>query len=50
MTAVNEFIHQASKFKTILSNADDTEILAHADELLLLLNRLQDFLRHGLKV
>ncbi|MGD1046166.1 MAG: hypothetical protein ABR936_12735 [Bacteroidota bacterium] len=49
MPAASEFIHQASKFRTILSNADDSEILAHADELLLFLNRLQDFLRHSLQ-
>jgi len=45
----SELIRQASKFKTILSNADDSEILAHADELLLFFNRLRDFLRHSLK-
>jgi hypothetical protein len=45
----SEFIRQASKFKTILSNADDSEFMAHADELLLFLNRLRDFLRHSLK-
>ena len=50
MSTASEFIHQASKFKIILSNADDSEILANADELLLFLNRLQDFLRHNLKL
>jgi hypothetical protein len=45
----SEFIHQASKFRTIISNADDSEILAYADELLLFLNRLRDFLCHNLK-
>jgi hypothetical protein len=41
MSAANELIHQASKFRAILSNAD---------ELFLFINRLQDFLRHSLKV
>jgi hypothetical protein len=50
MLVASEFIYQVSKFRIILSNADDSEVLAHADELLLFLNRLQDFLRHGLKI
>jgi hypothetical protein len=45
----SEFIPQASKFRTIISNADNSEILAYADELLLFLNRLRDFIRHNLK-
>ena len=45
----SELIRQASKFKTILSNADDSEVIAHTDELLLFLNRLRDFLHHSLK-
>jgi hypothetical protein len=45
----SELIRQASKFKTILSNADDSEVIVHADELFLFLNRLRDFLRHSLK-
>ena len=49
MSAVNTLFHLASKFKDILSSADDSEILAHADELLLFFNRLRDFLRHSLK-
>jgi len=49
MSAANEFTCHASKFRIILSTADDSEVLAHADELLLFLNRLQDFLRHNLK-
>ncbi len=27
----SKFVHQASTFRTIISNADDSEILAHAD-------------------
>jgi hypothetical protein len=50
MHAVNELVNQASKFRAILSDADDSEVLAHADELLLFLNRLRDFLRYSLKV
>jgi hypothetical protein len=50
MLTASELIHQASKFRTILSNADDSEILAHADELLLFLNRLRDISRRNLKV
>jgi hypothetical protein len=49
MLAAGELIHQASKFKTVLSKADDSEILALADELLLFLNRLQDFRHRRLK-
>lgn len=49
MSAAGELINQASKFKTILSNADDSEVLAHADELLLFLNRLHDILQRSLK-
>jgi len=50
MLPARELIHQASKIKTLLSNADDSEILAHADELLLFLNRLRDFSRRNVKV
>ena len=50
MLATSEFVHQASKFNAILSNADDSEILAYADELLLFLNRLRDFLHDNIKV
>jgi len=46
----SELIRQASKFKTILSNADDSEVMAHADELLLFFNRLDDVLLRGSKV
>jgi hypothetical protein len=50
MLTARELIHQASKFRTILSNADDSEILAHTDELLLFLNRLRDISRRNLTV
>jgi hypothetical protein len=50
MSSARELIHQASKFKALLSNADDSEVLGHADELLLFLNRLHDFLHRNLKV
>jgi len=40
---------QASNLNKILLNGDDSEILAHADELLLFLNGLQDLLRQNLK-
>ena len=49
MHVVNELVNQASKFRAILSDADDSEVLAHADELLLFLNRLQDFFQYSLK-
>ena len=49
MLAAGELIHQASKFKTLLLDADDSEILVHADELLLFLNRLKDFLHRRLQ-
>jgi hypothetical protein len=44
------FIHQATKLKTILSNGDDSEVAGIADELLIFLNRLHDFLQHNVKV
>jgi hypothetical protein len=50
MLPARELIRQASKFKALLSNADDSEILAHADELLLFLNRLRDISRRNFKV
>jgi hypothetical protein len=50
MSAASELINQASKFKAMLSNADDSEVLGHADDLLLFLNRLQAFLHRSLKV
>lgn len=50
MSAARELINQAAKFRVILSNTDDSEMLAHADELLLFLNHLRDFLHHSSKV
>ena len=48
MFAVSELKNEASKLKAILSSADESEILVHADELLLFLNRVQDFFhRHS---
>lgn len=41
---------RASNLNKILLNGDDSEIIAHADELLLFLNGLQDFLRQNLKL
>jgi hypothetical protein len=49
MLTVSELIQQSSKFRAIVSNADEAEVLAHADELLLFLNRLQDFFHYSLK-
>ena len=49
MSATREPILQAAFWKTLLSRADDSELLAHADELLLFLNRLKDFLRRSVK-
>jgi hypothetical protein len=46
MLAVSELKYETSKFKAILSSADESEILVHADELLLFLNRVQDFFHH----
>jgi hypothetical protein len=50
MPAAGELIRQAAKLKTLLSNAGDSEILTHADELLLFLNRLRDFFRSDEKI
>ena len=47
MTAASERIQQASAWKALLSSADDSELLAHADELLLFLNRLRDVLHRS---
>jgi hypothetical protein len=47
MPAVNDLVHQASNLRSLLSTADESDVLAHADELLLFLNRLRDFLSHG---
>jgi hypothetical protein len=49
MLTVSELIQQTSKFRAIVSNADESEVFAHADELLLFLNRLQDFFHYSLK-
>jgi hypothetical protein len=46
MVAASELKYQASKLKVILSNTDESEILGHADELLLFLNRIKDFFHH----
>ena len=46
MFAASELKNEASKLKAILSGADESEILVHADELLLFLNRVQDFFHH----
>lgn len=48
MPAARELVHQASTLKMLLLNADDSDILAHADELLLFLNRLRDFLNRSI--
>ena len=50
MPAASTFPPQASKLKALLSNADDSEVLGHADELLLFFNRLDDVLLRGSKV
>jgi|WetSurMetagenome_2_1015567.scaffolds.fasta_scaffold1470977_1 hypothetical protein len=50
MVAPKELVHQAFSLKSIFFNADESEILEHADELLLFLNRLRDVHRpnaHG---
>ena len=44
--AASELRTQASKLKAILMGADESEILVHADELLLFLNRIHDFFHH----
>jgi len=46
MLSLSELKHQASTLKALLSSADESEILAHAEELLLFLNRIQDFFHH----
>ena len=46
MLASSELKHQASILKAMLSSADESEIFGHADELLLFLNRIQDFFYH----
>jgi hypothetical protein len=45
MPAEHEFVHQASILRALLSNADDSDVIAHADELLLFLNRVHDFIK-----
>jgi hypothetical protein len=40
---------QASNLGKILSKGDDSEIIRCADEILLFLNRLQDFIQQNLK-
>ena len=50
MPAARTLPPQASKLKALLSNADDSEVLGHADELLLFFNRLDDVLLRGSKV
>jgi hypothetical protein len=49
MSIASELSHQASIYYKILSRAIDSEILAIADELLLFLNRLRDFLNQNPK-
>jgi hypothetical protein len=44
MSAASERPQQVSTWKVLLSSTDPSEILAHADELLLFLNRLKDVL------
>jgi hypothetical protein len=46
MLVFSELKHQTSTLKAMLSSADESEILGHADELLLFLNRIQDFFHH----
>ena len=46
MLALRELKHQASALKAILSSADESEILRHADDLLLFLISIQDFFHH----
>jgi len=50
MPAASALTPYASKLKALLSNADDSEVLGHADELLLFLNCLHDVLLHGSKL
>jgi hypothetical protein len=50
MSVAHELAHQASKLSELFSIGTDTEILAHADEVLLFLNRLQDFFRQNSKL
>lgn len=50
MSAASTLTPQASQLKALLLNADDSEILGHADELLLFLHRPHDVLLHGSKL
>jgi hypothetical protein len=47
MSSPREHLHTVSSWKTMFMNDDESEILAHADELLLTLNRLHDFIRRN---
>jgi hypothetical protein len=49
MSAPRERIQPAATWRALLLNADDSELLAHADELLVFLNRLKDILRRSVK-
>jgi len=49
MSAASELIQHASTLRTMLLKADDSEILAHADELLYFLNRIKDLSMHNKK-
>jgi hypothetical protein len=50
MSTVSDLHHEASHLKALVSNTDEFELLAHADDLLLFLNRLRDSLRRSTKV
>ncbi len=44
MSPASALPRQASTLRTLLASGDEEKILAHADELLLFLNRLRDLL------
>ena len=47
MPAASDIVRQASKLRMLYHTGDDADLLAHADELLLFLNRLRDLLRYN---
>ena len=47
MPPADDLLRQALVLKTLLASADEAELFAHADELLLFLNRLRDRLSHS---
>jgi hypothetical protein len=50
MSTISELLHDASPLKALVFNTDESGLLEHADDLLLFLNRLRDYLGRSTKV